>query len=352
MVKLSAKNTAVYEEVKRRILSGEFGNPGERFIGVQELATQFSVRTATALLFCDMLREESLILAEKQKYFLSYGVIPREAPVRKYRRERKIISLLTAHVFSYYLPAFADSAAQYLEKAGYSLMVQYLTRDNYREIVRTGYDIGVQGFLVLLDQQMNYNICTNSYLPTVTSGIDLTMHGTDSVLSGGQKQAAHLAELMLDKGCEEFFFACPDGNGAQSLLICKAFEEKLLEKGITFNKENILTQYELSHNRRFCAKRLTETGTRVGIVCTNENLCNLLLLCCDENGISIPDKLMIATYRTKTILNRVKQGIITVEENIAREAEEAVRLLLERVEGSTAPPQCVTVDPIVMNRGM
>lgn len=352
MAKLSAKNMVIYEEIRRQILAGKFGSPGERFMGVKALASLFSVRTATALLFCDMLLEESLLLCEKQKYFLSHGLIPEGAPVRQYRKERKIISLLTAHLFSYYIPAFADNAARFLEKEGYSLIVQYLSQENYREIVRESFDMGVQGFLVLMDQQMNYTICTKSYLPSVTSGIDLTAHGIDSVLSGGERQAAYLAELMLEKGCTELFFACSDMDHAHSLPNFRAFEEKLRERGVPFREENILTKHTLTHNRRFYAKRLTEKGGRAGVVCPNEDLCNLILLCCDENNISIPERLMVATFRTKNAMSRANQGIITVEENIEREAAESVRLLMERVKGSAAPAQRVTVDPLVINRRM
>ncbi|MBQ7032584.1 MAG: substrate-binding domain-containing protein [Clostridia bacterium] len=349
MAKLSNKALEILTEVRRQILENRFGRPGDKFIGIRDLAAMFSVRTSTAQDVFETLRDEGILMFSQKKYFLSHGIIPSDSPLGKMRKERKLVALLCDHVESYYIPTFADSVAAYLQKEGYSLTLSLVTETSYRQDLRSLYDMGVQGFLVLPQFSLINKICRIANLPCVTSGYDCTEAGADCILSGGSRQAEMLADMMLEEGCKRFYFATPTREILEEKAIYKAFMVRLYERNVKIESDLIIGESEVRNNLNFLRKLLAKKE-KIGIVCTNEQVTHRIMRWCDNNNVSVPKELMLAAFRTKSPMNQQRGEIITVEENIEKEAAEAAAVLLQRIRGDTSPPKVIVVEPKMINR--
>lgn len=345
------KMIKILTELRQLIRENHFGRPGEKFIGIRELAASFSLQTCTAQEIFKTLRDEGLLMLSGKKHYLSHGIIPSHSPLGKLRQERKIIALLTDHLESYYIPTFADSVAACLRKEGYFLETFHVSEEERLKELRLLYDMGVQGFLVLMDLASSNAICQMSNLPCATSGYDCTAVGADSVLSGGSEQAKAVADMMIEGGCTRFFFATPRRDVLEEKSIYTAFLARLRERGILYDSD-IITDKELKNNLNFLHRRLRVENEKIGVVCTNEQVTQRIMRFCDEHRVSVPEKVMVAAFRTKSPMNQQRREIITVEENIEKEAQEATAVLLNRIRGDTSPTKLIVVDPKVINRIM
>lgn len=339
-----------YETIRQRIEQNEFGTPGQPFMSIKEFSRRFSIGMDKAQAIFFELRDEGLIKLCRKKHYLSHGVVLSDSPLGKLRQERKLIAILADHLESYYIPSFADSAAAYLTKEGYQIILTIVHEKNYKSPIDELYNMGVRGLLLLVDSNSSEQISRNSKMPCVISGYDCTEFGVDSVVSGGSEQAKHLADMMLEAGCESFFFVTPRRETLEEKATYNAFYNRLLQKSKTNVSDMVIAEREVKNNSNFLLQKLSGAKGKVGIVCTNEQLTQYVMRCCMENKISVPDKVMLAAFRTKSPMNQQNRSIITVEENIEREAAECVALILKRIRGDNSPARLITVEPKVVNR--
>lgn len=337
------------ENIANEIRQGTFGSPGEKFMNVREFALRYKIRTSTANKIFEELRQSGLITLRKKNHYLSHGVVLSNTPLGRIRTERNMISLLSTHMESYYLPSFADRMEKELRKAGYQMIMQYIDADTYHDVLKTAYDIGVKGFAVLADMSLNKLICENTLLPCVTDGNDMTDRGVDCVLSGGEKQAVILADMMVDAGCTEFIFALSRVEHIETNSVYRTFREQLEKRGFPAEQHVILLEETLLKKRKYCAQKIT-SGAKKGIICASEMLCNLITGYCMENNITIPQKAVVVAFRTKSAFNREHQNVITVSENVEKEAEAMVKQILRRIAGDTAPAKRIVVEPIAVHK--
>ncbi len=345
-----SKKKAVLTEIREAIYRGDFGPPGQRFPSVKALATQYSIGMDRAQGFFYTLREEGVLTLKQKSHYLSHGRVPSDSPLGKLRQERKMIALLADHLESYYIPSFADSAAAYLTKEGYQIILSIVQGKNYRGVIDELYNMGVKGLLLLVDSNSSEQISRDAKIPCVISGYDCTEAGIDSIVSGGSEQAKHLADMMLEAGCERFFFVTPRRETLLEKASYNAFYNRLLQKSKINVSDMVIAEKEVKTNSKFLQQKLSECSGKVGIVCTNEQLTQYVMRCCIENKISVPDKVMLAAFRTKSPMNQQNRSIITVEENIEKEAAECVALVLKRIRGDDSPAKLITVEPKVVNR--
>lgn len=351
MVRLSGKAEQIFLEIRQRIADGEFGRTGEAFIGVRELASRFSIRTSTAQAMFQALQDEGVLLLFGKKYYLSCGIVPSDSPLGKKRQERKIIALLCSYLESYYTPTFSDSVTEYLKKEGYSTIAYISNETSCRQDVRMLFEMGVQGIIVLTDLALIHKIFHFSNVPCISIGYDCSNIGADSILSGGTKQAKILADMMVSEGCTRFYFVTPNRKKVQeNSSIYNAFVEQLHERKVDFDIDLIITEIEVKNNMNFLSRKLRVKNEKIGIVCTNEQITQWIMRWCDENNVSVPKEVMVAAFRTKSPMNQHRREIITVEENIVKEAEEAVSVLLKRIRGDKSSPKVIVVEPKVINR--
>lgn len=350
MDKLHPKAMKIYEEIRNQILENRFGRPGEPFIAVRELSNLFSMRTDTALGIFEVLREEGLIMLARKKHYLSHGLILPGTPLRRNRTERKLIALLATNIESYYFPAFADKIESLAQKAGYDIMVQHIKKENVSQRIQSVYEMGAQGVIAMAFSDVCLALCQKKILPTVLMGRDFTDFGVDCVLSGGKNETVGLVELMLEVGCEKFYFVCPGRDDAEKNAIFRHLRDALGKKNIIITTDDVISNSDFDCNSRRIGKMLSKTTGKIGIVCSNEPLCREVTRCCYENSIPFPEKAVISVFRTKTAFNQDYQGIISVEENLDKEAETAFTLLKTRMEGDMSPAKRVVVEPIMMNR--
>lgn len=350
MVKLNAKAMEILTEVRHQILTDHFGHPGERFVGIREIAADFSVQTKTAQDIFEVLREEGLLMLFGKKHYLSHGTIPSDSPLGKIRQERKWIVIVCDHFESYYVPTFADRVADYLKKEGYTVVIYLTTEATCRQDLLKLYDMGVQGLLVFAEYSLTHKICRMSNIPCVSIGYDCTEARADSVLSGGSKHAKRLVDMMLEQGCKRFYFATPRREMIEEKDIFKAFVDRLHERNVDLDSDIIITEKEVKNSWRFLCRKLFAKNEKIGIVCTNEQVTQRIVKCCGEDGITVPNEIMLATFRTKSPMNHEWQEIITVEENIEKEAVGATEILLKRIHGDRSPHKVIIVEPKVINR--
>ncbi len=347
---MSEKNKNLLAEIRETILRGDFGAPGQRFLGIKALATKYSIGMDRAQRIYYALREEGILMLKQKNHYLSHGRIPSDSPLGKMRWERKTIALLSDHLESYYIPSFADSAVLHLQKEGFRILISIIQQNNYREVIEELYEMGVQGFLLLVNADFGVKIARDAKVPCVISGYECTAQGIDSVVSGGSKQAEHLADLMLKAGCKRFFFVTPRREVLEEKATYNAFFNRLSQKTDVNITDMVITDKEVRRNSKIFLQRLLEHKVKTGIVCTNEQLSQYVVRCCAENAISVPDEVMLAAFRTRSPMNQQNRSIITVEENIDIEAYECVSMLLKRIRGDDSPAKLITVEPMVLNR--
>ncbi len=339
-----------YESIRQRIKQDEFGTSGQLFMSIKDFSRTFSIGMDRAQAIFSKLRDEGLIKLCRKKHYLSQGVISSDSPLGKMRKERKLVALLCDHVESYYIPTFADSVAAYLTKEGYQIILTIVHEKNYKSPIDELYNMGVRGLLLLVDSNSSEQISRNSKMPCVISGYDCTEFGVDSVVSGGSEQAKHLADMMLEAGCESFFFVTPRRETLEEKATYNAFYKRLLQKSKINVSDMVIAEKEVKNNSNFLLQKLSGSKGKVGIVCTNEQLTQYVMRCCMENKISVPERVMLAAFRTKSPMNQQNRSIITVEENIEKEAAECVALILKRIRGDNSPAKLITVEPKVVNR--
>lgn len=125
----SKKKEIQIKNITEKILQGEFGAPGERFMTTRELGEYCKVSLVTAQGIMTELRKKELILLYGKNFYLSYGRLTKNSPLQK-RREKK--RLLGVHITELNNPYFSSLARE----------VEIQTRERGYEtiIVSSGYN--------------------------------------------------------------------------------------------------------------------------------------------------------------------------------------------------------------------
>ena len=89
----SKKKERQIKYLAEKILQGEFGYPGERFMTTRELEEYCKVSLVTAQGIMTELRKNELITLYGKNFYLSYGRLKNNSPLQKRREKRRLLGV-------------------------------------------------------------------------------------------------------------------------------------------------------------------------------------------------------------------------------------------------------------------
>lgn len=341
---------ALIRLVIEEIEAGKFGQAGQPFLSVQELAKHYHIRNATANAILQYLCDNKYVTTKKRKQYLTHTRIYTDAQPVEDKNSVQIIAVLYSNMYSYYMPPFIDELSKTLKKSRYQTICIGCASEDEEELRRTLHlihRIHPAGLVVAISsEEMVRFFCKRSTVPCVTLDTDCTMFGADNIVTAGRKQAEKIAELFLQNGCDDVFYISPRNDKETRNLRHTAFEKRLRELGMPCGEEKILLLKDLKENPKYVVEKLC-AGNKTGVLCANEQITKSLVRICTENDIQISQKVLVAGYRDFPGFYDRFDGVITIETNIATSAQFAGEAIISNIKEGKTKGSEILVEPVV-----
>lgn len=338
----NAEHIPVYvheqEQIKAKILSGDFGVPGSHFITTRELADARGISLVTAQKVLVGLREERLIELHGKKYYLTHGRVGKDTPLG--RRESENTKLLGLHITNIGNPFFS-SLAKAAEKsaidAGYKLIIASSSYDiaQERSILETFRDIGVMGVLSCpgVDKE-TASLYKNYVLPHVFLGRKPEGANAEAVLVNNTPAARRVAEHFIDEGYESFaYIGLSDLKEGEDPRL-SGFRDGLMRRDYNLPLDHILG-VDIDNTEEVTddiADFLVKLPKPVAVFCFHDMIGIRVLQACQRLEIACPQMIAVAGFDNLQISSLIVPSLTTVSYGVDDMAETAVRLLIDQVE--------------------
>lgn len=146
-----------------------------------------------------------------------------------------------------------------------------------------------------------------------------------------------LTEYLIEQGHRAIGFVTGHPDHGASAERYAGYREALRKHGVPFAKERVRQGYFDFESGKQAARALLdlEAGPSA-IIASNDDMAAGVLFEARERGVAVPDDLSIVGFDDTRIASRVWPPLTTARQPIARMAETATRLLIDRLNGEPA----------------
>lgn len=156
--------------------------------------------------------------------------------------------------------------------------------------------------------------------------------GCDSVRSESASSAEQLTSRLLEHGRQNLLFVGdPDGSFDVSERYT-GFSAALRARGLTVPKPERVPLTE-DAGATFAEKLLEATSRPDGLVCANDELALAVMKTLGENGVVVPDEIVVTGWDDVMAARYVSPGLTTVRQPMAELGRLAAQRLHERITG-------------------
>lgn len=336
----NSKSGLLLSKIKTQIASGTFGNSGERFLTVRELASEFSVSLVTAQKIIKQLNDCGVITLYGKSYFITTGKISPESQLqlRLSTRQNDNNKLIGVHIPKFNNPFFSallNEVTKSIYKLGYTpvVMCSNQTPENEKTILENFLNIGVCGVVSCPNNgEMLKKIYENYPLPHVFIAERFSTNNTNFAGVDNAAGAGHVAHHLIEMEYNNFIYIGADSDkGADKRR--DAFVNTLNKYGFNIPDENIIY---LKDNENFTIPYSVEQHIKshakpLGIFCYHDIIAVGVIMLCEKLGLKIPEDVGVVGFDNLPIAKQCRPMLSSIAYRFDKMAESAVNLLLQKI---------------------
>ncbi|MBQ7800056.1 MAG: substrate-binding domain-containing protein [Oscillospiraceae bacterium] len=337
---MSVKNKA--EELKNRIISGEFGGSGDLFLSIRELAESEGISYVSAQRVTAALRNMGLVMLCGNHQYVTRGPIKRSSALshylRKRRPERKRIGMHINKLTNVFFSSIARHISDELLKKGYELVVLSGNGSFEREkqALESFVMMGVEAVISCpgFNEEIG-EVYKNYILPTVFIGrTPLNMENCSAVLvnnvDAGRQVAMHLAE----SGCKSFVYVGTSQLKNQSDMRLEGYREQLALLGMSLDEQNVIAMDadDPSQRRAKIRDRFNNLEKPIGVFCYHDMLALSVVGICNRYGIHIPNDVKLVGFDDLALCEAVSPSLSSISYRFDKMAMSVVELVFELIK--------------------
>ena len=330
----------VFNELRRGLLNGDFGEAGSGFLTVRELCARFGIAHNTGFRVMSRLHGEGLIVKSGRAYkVLGAGGVNEGASEEGSATDMKkpvLIGFLATCLESPYFAKLAAYAEDFANSIGASLVIASSNYDFEKEKERLNMfcQHGVSGILVCPwastpEQEAFYGSLP---VPCVMVGRSLKSVQYDSVLVDNYRAGREVARHLVESGAGCFAYVGQSGKPNDSRL--EGFRAGLLEAGHSLpDKDIFLMEYANSGECNFMMYNLLlrKRRRRLGVFCYHDLFALRLLNLCHSLNIKVTDEVAVVGFDDLPIASECWPPLTSVSYPVREMAQLAFEALYSRI---------------------
>jgi LacI family transcriptional regulator len=187
-------------------------------------------------------------------------------------------------------------------------------------------------------------------LPVVLIDRNIESLGVDAVLIDNEKASAQAVDCLLVSGHEKIGIICGSKGIFTTDERLRGYERSLYEKGLTPDGDMVEYGNYTVQGGYECMKRLIEKHATAVFV-TNYEMTLGAIIAVNELGVRIPEELSFIGFDNLQLSQIVKPRLSIIYQPLEQIAEDAARLLMERLLKNDRREPCVIMHPTTLLRG-
>lgn len=269
-------------------------------------------------------------------------------------RVTKLVGVILPKLSSESCARITEGISQVLYEHGYQILLVNTANDyskelEYLELFRQNRVDGVI-FLATIFTEVHRSLMNKMHIPVIIVGQQYK--GFSCVCHDDYGAAYALTELMLKKGAvSPAYIGVTDEDKAAGEARHNGFLKAISDNGIKLDKQRIAVAEFTVDSGYSCAKKIFSAAERPDcIFCATDNIAAGAVLFCRENGIKIPDDVMICGVGDSKIGAVAAVPITSARLHYKTAGIEAAQMLLNAIGRASNVPKIMKLDYEIVER--
>lgn len=162
------------------------------------------------------------------------------------------------------------------------------------------------------------------------SGVLLSSHTDVPILTinvDGERCSREITEFSFSKGAMSPFYLTYNSDDTEEILRMKGFAEALTKRGVDEIEDRVIFADDYGRDFHEIVKKIVRLGGDA-VICWNDEVAMHVLTEAQKNGVSVPEKLMVAGFDGSFQFS----GLTTIKQNFIEKGRRAVNQLVEQIE--------------------
>ena len=175
--------------------------------------------------------------------------------------------------------------------------------------------------------------------------------GTSAVCSDNEAGSRQVADILIDTGHQRIAYIAGTASASTNRDREKGFTDRLHERGVT---DWIRGAGDFTYESGYAvaSELLAREDRPDGIFCASDNMAlGALDAARYEHGLNIPDDLSVIGFDDMPISSWPTYNLTTITQQVDLMIEEAISMLVERLEDPARPPETRLIPGILQIRG-
>lgn len=269
-------------------------------------------------------------------------------------RVTKLVGVIIPKLSSESCARITEGISQVLYEHGYQILLVNTANDynkeiEYLDLFRQNRVDGVI-FLATVFTDVHRSLLKKMHIPVVITGQEYK--GFSCVCHDDFGAAYALTELMLHKGAvRPAYIGVTDDDKAAGEARHKGFLKALADNDISLDKHNsVIAEFNIDSGYS-CAKKIFSGREHPDcIFCATDNIAAGAILYCRENGIKIPEDVMICGVGDSKIGAITAVSLTSVRLHYKTAGIEAAQMLLNSIGRASNVPKIMKLDYEIVER--
>ena len=269
-------------------------------------------------------------------------------------RVTKLVGVIIPKLSSESCARITEGISQVLYEHGYQILLVNTANDynkeiEYLDLFRQNRVDGVI-FLATVFTDVHHSLLKKMHIPVVITGQEYK--GFSCVCHDDFGAAYALTELMLHKGAvRPAYIGVTDDDKAAGEARHKGFLKALADNDISLDKHNSVTAEFNIDSGYSCAKKIFSGREHPDcIFCATDNIAAGAILYCRENGIKIPEDVMICGVGDSKIGAITAVPLTSARLHYKTAGIEAAQMLLNSIGRASNVPKIMKLDYEIVER--
>ena len=269
-------------------------------------------------------------------------------------RVTKLVGVILPKLSSESCARITEGISQVLYEHGYQILLVNTANDyskelEYLELFRQNRVDGVI-FLATIFTEVHRSLMNKMHIPVIIVGQQYK--GFSCVCHDDYGAAYALTELMLKKGAvSPAYIGVTDEDKAAGEARHNGFLKALSDNGIKLDKQRSAVAEFTVDSGYSCAKKIFSAAERPDcIFCATDNIAAGAVLFCRENGIKIPEDVMICGVGDSKIGAMAAVPITSARFHYKTAGIEAAQMLLNAIGRASDVPKIMKLDYEIVER--
>lgn len=269
-------------------------------------------------------------------------------------RVTKLVGVIIPKLSSESCARITEGISEVLYEHGYQILLVNTANDynkeiEYLDLFRQNRVDGVI-FLASIFTDTHRSLLNKMHIPVVIVGQQYK--GFSCVCHDDYGAAYALTEMMLHKGAvRPAYIGVTDDDKAAGEARHKGFLKALSDNNIKLEKQNsIIAEFNIDSGYNCAKKVLSSTPYPDCIFCATDNIAAGAILYCRENGIRIPEDIMICGVGDSKIGTITAVPLTSARLHYKTAGIEAAQMLLNSIGRTTNVPKIMKLDYEITER--